>query len=56
MRKLVLMSVLIATLVVPVLLSKDTKPKRGAKRTVIIMGVFVMVWAYVIRYHYWSLG
>jgi hypothetical protein len=45
MRKLILMSVLIVTVVAPWRFAGDPKPQRGIERTVIFMVLFIVIWA-----------
>ena len=53
MLKALLMSVLAATLIIPINISRDRNAKRGVKRTVYAMVAFIIVWgACVSRYYY----
>jgi hypothetical protein len=45
MRKLILMSVLIVTVVAPWRFAGDPKAQRGMKRTMIFMVLFMVAWA-----------
>lgn len=52
MSKLVMISVLIATIVAPVLISRDAVPARGLKRTVRWMMYFLAAWVFALAYLY----
>jgi hypothetical protein len=56
MQRALLMSVLFLSVIVPTILSKDTKPQRGMKRTIITMVVFIVIWGYCCRTFYYRLG
>jgi len=56
MQRALLMSVLILTVIVPTILSRDTKPERGLKRTMTIMVMIIVVWGYCCRTFYYRLG
>jgi hypothetical protein len=50
------MMVLFSTILVPAVTSRDKKPARGMKRTVIIMCVLIVIWGYSCRTYYYRLG
>ncbi len=55
MQKLLLMSILFATVIIPIILSRDKNPRRGMRRTVIFAFAFVVLWAWCIRRFFWRL-
>lgn len=55
MQKTLLMSILVATFVIPIRNSSDRKLSRGLKRTVVQSLVFLLVWGLSCTYIYWSL-
>jgi hypothetical protein len=56
MQRFLLMFVLYATIVVPTWLSRDPKPARGMKRTVMMMFVLTVLWAYACKAYYFRLA
>ena len=56
MQKALLMSILFVTVIVPTMMSRDPKPSRGMKRTVIVMCALIVVWGYSCRTFYYRLG
>ncbi|HEX4337002.1 MAG TPA: hypothetical protein VH062_13885 [Polyangiaceae bacterium] len=56
MQRALLMMVLFSTILVPAVTSRDKKPARGMKRTVIIMCVLIVIWGYSCRTYYYRLG
>jgi hypothetical protein len=56
MQRGLLMSILFLTVIVPTLISRDPKPARGMKRTVIVMFALIVVWGYSCRTFYYRLG
>jgi hypothetical protein len=56
MQKALLMSILVVTVLAPILVSRDTKPKRGMRRLVLLLCAFIALWGYVCRHYYYQLG
>lgn len=56
MQKLMLMSILIATVIIPILVSRDARAKRGLRRTVVLIFAFVVLWGYACSHYYYSLA
>jgi len=56
MQRALLMSILVLSVIIPTILSKDTKPQRGMKRTMIVMVMLIVVWGYSCRTFYYRLG
>lgn len=56
MRRMLLMSVLFVTVIVPAILAKDKNPQRGMKRTMISMFVLIVIWGYSCRTFYYRLA
>jgi hypothetical protein len=56
MQKALLMSILFMTVIVPTMISRDPKPARGMKRTVIVMCALIVIWGYSCRTFYYRLG
>ena len=52
MGKLLLISILAATLYIPLRFSHDRKPKRGMKNTIIYMIVFMTCWVLLCAFAY----
>lgn len=50
MAKLVLLSLLAATALIPMLTARDAKPKRAFRRTIVWMCVFNAVWMVLVLY------
>lgn len=55
MQKLLLMAILIGTVTIPILTSRDKNPQRGMRRTVIFAFVFIVLWTWTIRRFFWRL-
>jgi hypothetical protein len=55
MQKSYLMSLLVASVVIPMRQAARKKVREGIRRTVIYMAVFVLVWGLGIFYIYWRL-
>jgi hypothetical protein len=50
MAKLVLLSLLAATALIPMLMARDGRPKRAFRRTVVLMCVFNAVWMVLVLF------
>jgi hypothetical protein len=50
MQKFLLLSILLATVVVPMLTARDTSPRRGLRRTLLLMVLFNAVYLFSIVY------
>jgi hypothetical protein len=48
MSKLLLMSVVLATVVIPAVAARDTLPRRGLRRTVLAMLAFNIIYAFLV--------
>jgi hypothetical protein len=51
-KKLLLLSVVIATIVVPVLAARDPSPARAVKKTVVLMVLFGLFYLLAMRFIY----
>lgn len=49
------MSILIATLVIPILQARRRNLAQGVRRTIVRMSVFIAVWTLACVYVYWHL-
>jgi hypothetical protein len=47
MQKLVIMSVFAVPIVVALLLSRDSNPRRGMQRTVVFVALWFILWSFV---------
>ena len=52
MAKALLISVLIATIALPMIFARDAKPKRGLRRTVVWMVLFCVFYVFAALYVY----
>ena len=52
MSKILLVSILIVTVVVPLYAAKDPRPKRGLKKALRYMKLFLVVWVFFCAYLY----
>lgn len=52
MAKLLLLSVLGATILLPAVMASDPNPKRGLQRTVLGMVIYIVVWAFACAFIY----
>lgn len=52
MDKLLLLSVLGATILLPVVMATDPSPKRGLRRTVVGMALYIIVWGLACSFIY----
>jgi hypothetical protein len=55
MQRALLMSILIATLVIPILNARQRNLSQGVKRTVLQMCLFITVWTLSCIYVYWHI-
>jgi len=55
MQRTLLMSILIATLVIPIVNSRQRNLSRGLKRTIAQMCIFIALWTLSCMYLYWYL-
>ena len=53
MRSALLLSVLIATITIPLLSSRTPKSKRGLRWTILGMAIFIVIWGYTVKNYYW---
>jgi len=52
MAKLLLLSILVATLLIPAVTASDTNARRGLQRTVLGMVIYIVVWALACAFVY----
>ena len=52
MAKLILFSILVVTIVLPMALAGDPRPRRGARRTVRYMLGYIVLWVLACSYLY----
>jgi hypothetical protein len=55
MSKLILLSVLFAMVAIPAVAARDADAERGLKRTLLRMGSFLALYAFVLKF-LWSAG
>jgi len=55
MQRALLISILLATLVVPIWNTKQRDLARGLKRTVVQMAMFIAAWTLACMYLYWHI-
>jgi len=53
MQRALLISILIATLVIPILNARQRNLSRGLRRTIVQMCIFIALWTLSCMYVYW---
>jgi len=54
-KKALLMSLIIATFVIPIRGARNLRQKRPLKHAVTQMAIFIVLWVLTLKYVYWSL-
>ncbi len=52
MRKLMLMSILFATVIIPMLAARNPNARRGVRNTIVLMSVFIALWAMALSHFF----
>jgi hypothetical protein len=55
MRSALLLSILVMTVTIPLIASRQQRSKKGLRYTLIGMAIYIAIWGYCVKQYYWVL-